>query len=364
MEPALSRQARPAAGCRNTGIDLLRLIAAVYVLILHILLRGGILGACAPGSYQQQISKALFLWCCCAVNLFGIISGFVGYTDEEHPFRLSGYARLWLEVVFYNLLFTLLALWRTPDAAGASDLLRAFFPVMSDAHWYFTGYTYLFFLIPVLNAGIRHCDDRLLRRLFCLIVLVLVPVESMSGTMASFGGFTAVWLIFLYVIGAILKKTQVLSGLPTAALLAAIPVLALVSYGLNTHYFCLELPGFSFDSTVTEKYVFPCHVLSAITYVLLFARFRFGGQLRTLLAWAAPGAFAVYLINTQQFVWDGYMFNHFAAWAGNSPLGIVVRVVLTALGFTLASLVIDWLRRQLFRLFGRHRYPAQGREHK
>lgn len=364
MEPALSRQTRPAAGRRNTGIDLLRLIAAVYVLILHILLRGGILGACATGSYQQQISKALFLWCCCAVNLFGIISGFVGYTDDERPFRLSGYARLWLEVVFYNVLFTLLALWRTPDAAGASDLLRAFFPVMSNAHWYFTGYTYLFFLIPVLNAGIRHCDNRLLCRLFYLIVLVLVPMEAMSGTMATLDGFTTIWLIFLYVIGAILKKTQVLSGLPSAALLAAIPIFSLVSYWLNTHYFCLELPGFSFDSTVTEKYIFPGHVLSAVAYVLLFSRLRFGSLFGKLITLAAPGAFAVYLINTQQFVWNGYMFNHFAAWAGNSPLGIVVRVALTALGFTLASLVIDWLRRQLFRLFGRHRYPAQGREHK
>lgn len=361
MEPALSRQ---AAGCRNTGIDLLRLTAACYVLVLHILLRGGILTACQPGSYQQQISKALFLWCCCAVNLFGIISGYVGYTDEERPFRLAGYARLWLEVVFYNVVLTLLALWLAPGSAGPIDLIRAFFPVMSDAHWYFTGYTYLFFLIPVLNAGIRHCDDRLLRRLFYLIVLVLVPMESMSGTMGSFGGFTAVWLIFLYVIGAILRKTRVLSGLPTAALLAAIPVLAVVSYGLNTHYFCLELPGFSFDSTVTEKYVFPCHVLSAVAYVLLFSRFRFGGGLAKCIAAAAPGAFAVYLLNTQRFVWDGYMDNHFAAWAGNSPLGIVLRVVLTALGLTLASLVIDWLRRQFFRLLGRHRYPAQGREHK
>ena len=364
MEPALSRETCPSAGRRNAGIDLLRLTAAVYVLILHILLRGGILGACAPGSYQKQISQALFLWCCCAVNLFGIISGFVGYTDEEHPFRLAGYARLWLEVVFYNVLFTLLALWLTPGTARASDLLRAFFPVMSDAHWYFTGYTYLFFLIPVLNAGIRHCDDRLLRRLFYLIVLVLVPMESMSGAMSSFGGFTAVWLIFLYVIGAVLKKTQVLSGLPTAALLAAIAVFALVSYGLNTHYFCLELPGFSFDSTVTEKYVFPGHVLSAIAYVLLFSRLRFGSLSGKLIALAAPGAFAVYLINTQRFVWDGYMYDRFAPWAGASPLGLILRVVLSAVVFTLVSLVIDWLRRQLFRCLEeagkRSCNPAQG----
>lgn len=364
MESALGQHTRPAAGRRNTGIDLLRMAAACYILILHILLRGGILGACPTGSYQQQLSKALFLWCCCAVNIFGIISGFVGYTDEERPFRWNAYLRLWLEVVFYNVVFILLAMWFAPDTAGPKDLLSAFFPVMGNAHWYFTGYTYLFFLIPVLNAGIRHCGDKLLRRLFYLIVLVLVPMEALSGTMATLDGFTAIWLIFLYVIGAILKKTKVLSGCPTAALLAAIPALALVSYVLNTHYFSLELPGFSFDSTVTEKYVFPCHVLSAIAYVLLFSRFQFGEKLRKCITLAAPGAFAVYIINTQRFVWDGYMYNHFASWAEHSPMGIVLRVVLTALLFTLASLAIDWLRRQLFRLWEGHRYPAQGQGRK
>ena len=349
---------------RNIGIDLLRVVAAFYVLVLHILLQGGILGACRLGSYQQLISKALFLWCFCAVNLFGIISGYVGYTNEERPFRLAGYVRLWLEVVFYNVFFTLLTLWWNPGIAEPKDLLQAFFPVMSKAHWYFSSYTYLFFLIPILNAGIRHCDNGLLRLLFCLILLMLVPMEAMSGTMDSSGGYTAIWLVFLYVIGAILKKTELLSRLPTAALLAAIPALTLVSYILNTHYFWLELPGFRFDNTVTEKYVFPCHVFSAVAYVLLFARLRFGKLAQRLIALAAPGAFAVYLINTQRFVWDEYMYDHFVSWAGHSPVGIVLWVVLAALGFTLVSLAIDWLRQWLFRLLekvGKHsRNPAQG----
>lgn len=37
---------------RNAGVDLLRVVAAYYVIILHILGIGGLMGACSLGSYQ------------------------------------------------------------------------------------------------------------------------------------------------------------------------------------------------------------------------------------------------------------------------------------------------------------------------
>ena len=100
------------------------------------------------------------MWCYCAVNIFGIITGFVSYTEEARPLKLKSYLRLWGEVVFYNLLLTVLTLWLHPGRARLSSLLFSFFPLLSNKHWYFTVYTGVFFFIPFLNAAVRTCENR------------------------------------------------------------------------------------------------------------------------------------------------------------------------------------------------------------
>ena len=85
---------------RNYGIDLLRLVSMLYVVILHVLGQGGVLGAVAEGSAQYQIAWFLEVWSLCAVNIFGIISGYVGFTEKEKPHIYANYLVIWLQVVF------------------------------------------------------------------------------------------------------------------------------------------------------------------------------------------------------------------------------------------------------------------------
>jgi len=62
---------------RNYGIDLLRLVAAFYIVVLHAINQGGILAAANPFSHQDFTCRALLLVSYCAVNSFGIGSGYV-----------------------------------------------------------------------------------------------------------------------------------------------------------------------------------------------------------------------------------------------------------------------------------------------
>ena len=94
------------AAQRFYGIDLLRLLAAVYVIILHTLRRGGIYNAAVPDSYQFLSCQLLMSVSFCAVNLFGLISGYVGYSDSEKKHNFVSYGMLWLEVVFYGVLIS------------------------------------------------------------------------------------------------------------------------------------------------------------------------------------------------------------------------------------------------------------------
>ena len=72
---------------RNYGIDLLRMLAMWMVIILHILNKGGVLSAAAPLSAGYEAAKLLEAGAYCAVNCYGLISGYVGV---QHRFRYSG----------------------------------------------------------------------------------------------------------------------------------------------------------------------------------------------------------------------------------------------------------------------------------
>ena len=72
---------------RNRGIDLLRMTAMWMVVILHILNKGGVLAAAAPLSAGQGTARLLETAAYCAVNCYGLISGYVGV---QRRFRCAG----------------------------------------------------------------------------------------------------------------------------------------------------------------------------------------------------------------------------------------------------------------------------------
>lgn len=343
--------APPAVKQRNAGIDLLRVVAVFYVIVLHMILWGGLSDAASEGTYQRYICTALFSWSLCAVNIMGLISGYIGYTEEERPLKWRKYLDLWLEVTFYNVVLTLLTLWLRPETTERNDLVKMFFPVLSNSHWYFTAYSGLFLFIPLLNAAVRHTSNKTLLQLLACFLFIFSPVETVSGSFLSHNGYSLVWLIILYLIGAVLKKTELGSNLHPLAAFAGIAVLAFCIFLIDKKYRYVDIGGFTFESKMVEHYVCPLQLLSAILYILLFSKIKPGPIAGKLIAFAAPGAFSVYIINCQKHVWYGYMENRFASWAGSSPTGIAARVLLTAAVFVAVSLVVDYFRRLLFRAF-------------
>lgn len=341
----------PAVKQRNAGIDLLRVVAVFYVIVLHIIRQGGLLKAVAEGGYQYLVCVALSIVCLCATNIFGLISGYVGYTEDERPIKFKNYLNLWLEVAFYNILLTLLTLWLRPEVMGQNDLVWMFLPVLRGNYWYFTAYTGLFLFIPLLNTAVRHTSNKTLLQLLACIVFLFCPLETLFSSFLTHCGYSFVWLMILYLIGAILKKTNLGSRLHPLAAGAGIAVLAFCVFLLTKRRRYIEIGVFGFDSVIFEFYVLPLHLLSAILYIILFSKLKIGPVAGKLIAFAAPGAFSAYIINCQKHVWNGYMKDHFISWAGSSPVGVAARVLLTAAVFVSVSLVADYFRRLLFRVF-------------
>ncbi|MDY3812081.1 acyltransferase family protein, partial [Eubacterium sp.] len=63
---------------RNYGIDLLRCVAMALVVMLHTLSRSGLLNNTPTHSLKYEVMWAMEIVAYCAVNVFIIISGYVG----------------------------------------------------------------------------------------------------------------------------------------------------------------------------------------------------------------------------------------------------------------------------------------------
>ena len=203
---------------RDYGIDLLRIVAMLMVVVLHVLGHGGVFGAKELSGANYWSAWFLNIACYCAVDIYALISGFVGYR-VKHGY--AGIAELWLRVALYSVSFAALYCILFPSEAGRLRLLFSFFPATRGELWYFTMYFGLFFLMPVLNAAVQAMPEKLLRNtvvasvfLFCVL-----PFLWNRDTFYLKHGYSLIWLLVLYLVGAYIGKYRAFEKMNRAAAL-------------------------------------------------------------------------------------------------------------------------------------------------
>lgn len=195
---------------RKYGIDLLRIIAMVLVVVLHILGQGGILIEAEKNEIKFAVVWLLEIVAYCAVNCYALISGFVYFSEENKQVKLSKYIKLWLQVEFYSVLITLYFWQFYPNLVNKKQLVKSFFPILSEQYWYFSAYTGVYFIIPWLNKIIQGLKEKELKTLvFCVLIFSSYIIGANLFKVDLFGlkgGYSFLWLAILYVIGGYIKK--------------------------------------------------------------------------------------------------------------------------------------------------------------
>ncbi|MBQ9551382.1 MAG: acyltransferase [Clostridia bacterium] len=340
---------------RNYGIDLLRLVLMFYVIILHVLGQGGAVGN--PSNLDAKyywLVMFLETIAYCAVDGFALMSGYVGYKEENNRLRLSHYLNIWLQVVFYGLVITAVFCFILPQEIGLTKFIKAFFPVTLVSYWYFTAYTALFFVAPLINVAVQKTNNATLKK---SAVFLLVLFSAYASAARMFGdtfnlhyGYSFVWIALMYYIGAVMKKTGLFSGITAVKGIVAALILAILRELWLIHGWDVVPPFLhKFNVRYYLSYNSPAIVAIAIIHVVLFAKLRLPSKMVKIVKFAAPGAFAVYIINVQYYVWNYVMKGNFAFLA-KSPLYEALLVIIGfALLFVAVSVTADHFRQVLFR---------------
>lgn len=357
MSNHLTGEGQPSslgADSRNYGIDAIKITAMFMVVVLHILGKSGILYSTTPFSAQYEVAWALEIASYCAVNCFALATGYLLVNKKTNYSRI---VMLWLQVVFYTVLLTVIVYAFLFDQIGVKQFIEgvvtALFPVSTKQYWYFTAYFCLYAFHPFLNRMIDSLSQKEMKKL-CLIMLVffsIIPTVFMSDVFNTSRGYSALWLVVMYVFGAYIKLYDPFAKVSAAR--CGLFYIGCVAFTWFSKLVIAKTTVQLFDEIRYDDfliaYTSPTIVMSTVALCLMFTRLRFPGKLGHCMAAISPLSFAVYLIHEEPVVRTYVMpYEKFFTFTEYNPILMILCILGTALIIYCICIVIEKLRVALF----------------
>ena len=335
---------------KNAGIELLRIVAMLSIMALHVMGQGGVLANVGEGTSSYLAVWLLEILCYFGVTAYGLISGFVGIDGR---YKVTNIIYTWLQVFFYTIIITSLFWLWAPDLVNGSAFLSAVFPVMTEQYWYFSAYFGVFFIMPGINYIIKNLDRRFVNiiAIFLAVVFSICPSIFSTDVFSLKEGYSFAWLAACYFFGAYIRKYSVTEKISKVKLLAVF----ILSVGL-TYAFKVGLDltiGKGADRLIA--YNSPTILLAAVALLGLFAKLNPGRIVKRIALAVGPLTFGVYLSNSQPLVWKYLMKDRFAHLCEYNTPKMLICIVLAVLEIFLVGIAVDAARRLIFELGGLRR---------
>lgn len=335
---------------RNYGIDFLRIVLMLGVVALHVLGHGGVLAA-ANDVVDVGITWFIEVLAYPSVNAFVLISGFVGYSAEKYYPKLRRIVNLWCTAFFYSVLITLVAYVYCPESVGIKNLIKSLLPLLTNQYWFFTAYFAMILISPVIHLIVDKADMRMLI-IECICFCFFGIVETVTGAFALEQGYSFIWFIYLYSIGAAAKKYNIFAKIPIKVSLYGIVLLMLITWLPKVCYLCLPIDIFGAEklSSMLISYCSPTILLLAFLWVSIFEKMRINTNVARVISWCSPSVFSVYLIHDHYFARKLMMIDRFTGLVERNVFIMFAMICLSVIGIFSICILVDKLRGLLFKL--------------
>lgn len=138
---------------RDSNIELLRILCMFMIVIHHFIVHGG-LWMLPMSSSNKAIIGFLMPFGKIAFDCFVVISCWYLVSSK---FKGSRFLKIWLQVLFYNVVFILftLAIEGSTGSVGKRALFGALFPMIGNSHGFAAAYIAFYMMLPILKK-IQH----------------------------------------------------------------------------------------------------------------------------------------------------------------------------------------------------------------
>lgn len=354
----------PAKEERNMGVELFRVVSMIMVVLLHVLGHGGVYSAAGTLTDNYKVAWFLETLAYCSVNCYALISGFA---NVKSGFKFRRIIYLWLEVVTLNVALTAVMHFLVPTATVTKDYwLRAFFPLTRRAFWYFCAYFFMFPLLPILNKGLLSLKKyQHIIICFMLMAPTVFRIIMNKDNYVLGSGYSALWLICLYVIGAYFR----IYGAPKwAKWFVTLPVFFIATYIAWHHK--IDIETMYAEKLITKdsdlytnrgiliSYISPCMVVMAVCLLLFFMQIKIKHKVpKLIISNLGKATFGVFILHVGAAFWYWTDFwNQFKVF-GKAPTvwEMLWKVAVATLFIYLCASLISLARIYLFKLLKIHK---------
>lgn len=328
---------------REFGIDILRVIAMLLIVMHHILSHGNLYESAIQSGGGIEYQSVSYI-CGFGINIFAMISGYVGIrigtscSSIISKGRISKFIKLWSQVLFYSLgIFVIIGLVYSFDNFLPS-LIKVILPISSKQYWYFSAYVGVFLIAPGLNLVAKGIADSIKsdkRKILTFFAMIIIICLMWSDPFGFVDGYTFAWLAFLYIIGAVIEQVNFKEKLNVKVLICVLSLIVFLSVSL----YAFSPFGINLLERTSPINIIPCCLL-----LIIFSKIKVDNKrIRNLLKVIAPSIFAVYLIHDNIYFRKYFISGKFSIESihGVHPL---IYLLVSALIILSLGIVIDQVR--------------------
>lgn len=338
---------------RIAGIELLRVVAMIMVVIMHFLRESGSLLTAGEGSLTIGSFEAVFLeaFCIAAVNVYVLISGYFGC---EQGMRLSRTIFFPCQIWFYSLLIpAVLTIFRIPTLAtemGIYGVIQYVLPLEAESYWFATAYFLLLLVMPFLNVAVQNLTRKQFRLALGVLLLVTCGIKSVCPIHLAFDryGYDLFWFICLYLLGAYLKKYGggAVEKMAAGIYLGSCLVIGVITLGM--WYVTFRIEGAAYYFSVPFHYNFVFCLTAAIGLFYLFLKLELKeGKVTEMIRRGGKYAFGIYLLHEHPDIrhqWYPFL-RGIVNPSGREGMGMVfLELLFSVLVLFASGLIIEWVR--------------------
>lgn len=374
---------------RKSGIELLRIICMLMIIVLHAYTYGGLNQLSnTQGGRFEVMSDFMWSFFRTPVNVFMIITGYF-MSKDVLDFKKS-YRRIpkvYVTMLFYSILLTVLSFIiysnngfspsETANNLTSADkleiatinklsgrfavysIIKMFFPLLSKQWYFLTNYVIILLLSPFINKVLVEIDKKQFKILLGLLFVFLSiypTISTMGGLKEIFStnkvlpieyGKSMISFLFMFIIGAYLKRFVKDDEKLHFKYLGYFVGLCIIDFSL--YYFLGNVTfnkvGF-YNASVFGQFSNPFVILESVSIFLFFRGFQFKSRIINYIAGTTIGIYAIHEHPLMRgFIWshnelgDPNLYNNF--------LGIMF-VIATIFEIFIICSVIDMARQGLF----------------
>lgn len=337
---------------RIIGIDIVKIVAMFSVTLLHITGIGGAIDA-AENPLTNFLLCSLNGVSFCCINLFALTTGFLYYNRKTHCSRLI---ELWIQVVFWSVFANIIpAVYFKDFSFLIKSPLYRIFVISFSTYWYIDAYFALFLFIPLLNAAIEKLNQKqfIVSLTAASVLFGIIPfLFDNKEIIRLFSGNSFMWIAYLYLIGAGIKKYNLINRVKNSVLITAIIISSAIQ--IVTTYICRNLNTTFYDidySKVYGNYNFIVVFILSISLFMLISKINTKSlKLKKIIILLSTVSLSVYLIQCNHAVWNNLIVDQFGFIGKNSPISAVISAIGVSMALYIGFTVLGILQNKLFKI--------------